>query len=203
MSYKARTLFNLIEAINKELFLPHIQRPFVWEENQMIKLFDSLMRNYPIQTLLFWRTKEAIKARKFMNPIEEDPDLSKYYDEHISKKDKDKIFVLDGQQRLQTLYAIFHGGILKEGKIEEAYFNITSGNQAPDDGILYDLKFSSDPLSCPWFRVADLLGKYGDRNNEEIADELNDILDDLKLVEEQESIDNKKLRNYSGIKKPH
>jgi hypothetical protein len=38
-----------------------------WEEEQMLRLFDSLMRNYPIQTLLFWRTKDEIKARKFMS----------------------------------------------------------------------------------------------------------------------------------------
>ena len=52
MSYKPRTFFRLIEEVNKGLFLPHIQRPFVWEEEQMLRLFDSLMRNYPIQTRL-------------------------------------------------------------------------------------------------------------------------------------------------------
>lgn len=71
--YKSMTLFSIIEQINrKELFLPHIQRPFVWEEDQMVRLFDSLMQNYPIQTLLFWRTKEKIKARGFMTQIEWD-----------------------------------------------------------------------------------------------------------------------------------
>jgi uncharacterized protein with ParB-like and HNH nuclease domain len=74
MSYKPRTLFRLIDETNKALFLPHIQRPFVWEEDQMIRLFDSLMRNYPIQTLLFWRTKDEIKARKFMEQIDWDAD---------------------------------------------------------------------------------------------------------------------------------
>lgn len=58
MAYKPRSLFRLIEEINRDLFLPHIQRPFVWEEEQMFRLFDSLMRNYPIQTLLFWRTRD-------------------------------------------------------------------------------------------------------------------------------------------------
>lgn len=49
MSYKPSSLYNLIQAINNGLFLPHIQRPFVWEEEQMRKLFDSLMRNYPTE----------------------------------------------------------------------------------------------------------------------------------------------------------
>lgn len=78
MSYKPRTLFRLIEEINSHLFLPHIQRPFVWDEDQIRRLFDSLMRNYPIQTLLFWRTKDAIKARRFMSSVEWDADLHEY-----------------------------------------------------------------------------------------------------------------------------
>src|SRR5512144_1664189 len=99
MSYKPRTLFRLIEDINANLFLPHIQRPFVWEEEQMLRLFDSLMRNYPIQTLLFWRTKDEIKARKFMTEVVWDADLSDYYDSAVSKAGHEKVFVLDGQQR--------------------------------------------------------------------------------------------------------
>src|SRR5450755_2886995 len=118
MSYKPSSLFRLIEEINRSLFLPHIQRPFVWEEEQMLRLFDSLMRNYPIQTLLFWRTKDEIKARRFMQDIDWDAELHTYYDSAISKEGKTKTFVLDGQQRLQSLYAIFSGGSKSEdGKI--------------------------------------------------------------------------------------
>ncbi len=109
MSYKPRTLFRVMEEINHGLFLPHIQRPFVWDEDQMCRLFDSLMRNYPIQTFLFWRTRDAIKARRFMQSIEWDAVLSELYDKVISAEGMEKVFVLDGQQRLQTLYALFNG----------------------------------------------------------------------------------------------
>jgi uncharacterized protein with ParB-like and HNH nuclease domain len=104
MSYKPRTLFRLIEEINKGLFLPHIQRPFVWDEDQMLRLFDSLMRNYPIQTLLFWRTKDEIKARRFMDQVAWDADLSDFYEANVSKEGIEKAFVLDGQQRLHSLF---------------------------------------------------------------------------------------------------
>src|SRR2546422_8798939 len=119
MSYKPRTLFRLIQDINRDLFLPHIQRPFVWDEEQMLRLFDSLMRNYPIQTLLFWRTKDEIKARKFMDTVDWDADLSDYYDKIKSKQDVEKTFVLDGQQRLQTLYALFKVGISGKNSTEQ------------------------------------------------------------------------------------
>src|SRR3989304_793277 len=179
MSYKPRTLFRLIEDINSNLFLPHIQRPFVWEIEQMLRLFDSLMRNYPIQTFLFWRTKDEIKARRFMEQAEWDPDLSDFYEPNKSKGGVEKVFVLDGQQRLQTLYAIFSGALLPETNArQEAYFDIASGETIADTGLLYRLKFASEPLDLPWYRVADLLGKHSQRNAEELADELNDALDE-------------------------
>jgi uncharacterized protein with ParB-like and HNH nuclease domain len=85
MSYKSKSLFSLINEINKDLFLPHIQRPFVWDEEQMLKLFDSLMRNYPIQTFLLWKTKDKIKARKFMDVVDKDADLSSFYSANKSQ----------------------------------------------------------------------------------------------------------------------
>src|SRR5438105_6247706 len=111
MSYKPSSLFRLIEEMNRSIFLPHIQRPFVWDEDQMLRLFDSLMRDYPIQTFLFWRTKDAIKVRKFMTNIDWDADLHLLYDSSKSSEGVEKTFVLDGQQRLQTLFALFNGTI--------------------------------------------------------------------------------------------
>lgn len=180
MSYKPKTLFRLIEDINSSLYLPHIQRPFVWEEEQMLRLFDSLMRNYPIQTLLFWRTKDEIKARKFMPQIDWDADLSDYYEPNVSRAGYEKVFVLDGQQRLQTLYATFAGAIsLENGERAEAYFDVASGEVKGDSGLLYTLKFSPVSLPLPWYRLADLVGKDSQRNAEELSEEMNDKLDSL------------------------
>ncbi|HIE5355474.1 TPA: DUF262 domain-containing protein [Stenotrophomonas maltophilia] len=180
MSYKPKTLFRLIEDINTSLYLPHIQRPFVWDEEQMVKLFDSLMRNYPIQTLLFWRTKDEIKAREFMDVVDWDADLSDHYASNVSKEGHEKVFVLDGQQRLQTLFAIFSGAIKPEGKDRaEAYFDITSGDAVSESGLQYSLKFSTSPLLSPWYRVADLLGKDSQKNAEELSERANDCLDTL------------------------
>jgi len=178
MSYKPRTLFRLIEDMNSSLYLPHIQRPFVWETEQMLRLFDSLMRNYPIQTFLFWRTKDEIKARRFMEQVEWDPDLSDFYEPNMSKGGVEKVFVLDGQQRLQTLYAIFRGAVLSETNVrQEAYFNVASGDKIADTGLLYELVFTDESRVLSWYRVADLLGKHSQRNAEELADEMNEELD--------------------------
>ncbi|MGE3915262.1 MAG: DUF262 domain-containing protein [Hyphomicrobiaceae bacterium] len=178
MSYKPRSLFRIIADINTNLFLPHIQRPFVWEEEQMHRLFDSLMRNYPIQTLLFWRTKDEIKARKFMEQVNWDADLSDFYEQNKSKAGHEKVFVLDGQQRLQTLYAIFQGAITSpDNKRAEAYFDTTSGLAPDENGIMYRIKFSTTPLELPWYRVAQAISQDAQKNAEEVADEINEALD--------------------------
>jgi hypothetical protein len=198
MSYKPRSLFRLIEEINRGLFLPHIQRPFVWEEEQMVRLFDSLMRNYPIQTLLFWRTKDEIKARKFMEQVTWDADLSDFYAPNMSKKGIEKVFVLDGQQRLQTLYAIFFGAITSpDNQRLEAYFDSTSGTSPDEQGLMYPLRFSQLPLHLPWYRVADAIGKDEQGNAEDVADRINENLDTLDAnqpSEKQESANDRRAR---------
>jgi len=187
MSYKPRSLFRLIDEMNHGLFLPHIQRPFVWEEEQMLRLFDSLMRNYPIQTLLFWRTKDEIKARKFMEQVAWDADLSDFYEPNISKKGVEKVFVLDGQQRLQTLFAIFFGAITSpDNQRAEAYFDV-AGSIVPDEqGLMYKLRFSTEPIELPWYRVADAIGKDAQKNAEEVADAINETLDSQNAAKPSE-----------------
>ena len=41
-------------------WLPNIQRPLVWREEQICRLFDSILREYPISTLLVWKTTEPL-----------------------------------------------------------------------------------------------------------------------------------------------
>ncbi|MBI5305210.1 MAG: DUF262 domain-containing protein [Chloroflexi bacterium] len=205
MSYTPRSLFRLLEDIDAHrLLLPHIQRPFVWEREQMGRLFDSLMREYPIQTFLFWRTKEEIRARHFMPAIDFDADLSALYDIQRSAKDVEKVFVLDGQQRLQTLHAIFRGGIRSDlGTTEEAYCDIAAGDKEVENGdVLHSLTFSSIPLDLPMFRVRDLAEKHANGNPLTIADELNDLLE-AKLQEPNEQRKLRERRVRSNLQQLH
>jgi len=180
MSYKPSSLSSIISGINTEIFLPHIQRSFVWDQEQMHRLFDSLMRNFPIQTFLFWHTKEEIKARRFMDALEWDIDLHKLYDISKSQAGVEKKFVLDGQQRLQTLFCLFNGGIMGEGsRLLEAYVDLTSGDVEDENGLSYRLEFLKAPRSLPWYRLRDLLGRDNQKNAEDIADRINSELDGI------------------------
>ena len=111
----------------------------------MRRLFDSLMHNYPIQTFQFWRTKDAIKARRFQARVEWDADPHQHYDVNKSRDGVEKVFVLDGQQRLQTLYALFNGTIESADGVGslEAYFDVTAGHTVGEDGMLHDSRSAS------------------------------------------------------------
>ena len=159
---KTRPLYQLLDDLNREIYLPHIQRPFVWGEEQVRKLLDSLLRGYPIQTLLFWRTKDEIKARRFMDTVCRDVDLHTLYDTHASQEGNERIFVLDGQQRIQGLRTLFDGAIETEnGTRLEAWIDLASGHEQDDDGFWYGIRFAKDSPGPAWYRIANLRGING------------------------------------------
>ncbi|MGI6412791.1 MAG: DUF262 domain-containing protein [Syntrophomonadaceae bacterium] len=167
MSYKPVSLKSLICQKNNPLLLPHIQRPFTWEIDQIFKLLDSLMNNYPIQTILLWRTREYVNVRRFMNNIEEVPDLSRFYDIKFSQRGIEKLLVIDGQHRLQSLFAVFDGFIYDS----EVYMNLLSGNREVENGVWYEFKLSQDKLQFPYIRLKDLVAD--NRSLSDITSELN------------------------------
>lgn len=63
------TIAEVMQNISANKYvLPSIQREYVWSTNQIETLFDSLMRDYPIGTFLFWEIdKEYVKNSIFMN----------------------------------------------------------------------------------------------------------------------------------------
>lgn len=158
---KTRPLYQILDDLNRQIYLPHIQRPFVWTEDQVRKLLDSLMRGYPIQTLLFWRTRDEIKARKFMDVVCGDVDLHSLYDEQASREGNERLFVLDGQQRLQGLRTLFDGAIESpKGERLEAWLDLTSGNEQDPEGFWYSIRFASAKPGPTWYRIANLRGLH-------------------------------------------
>ena len=108
MAYeKPITIKEAIEQIQKKQFvLPSIQREFVWESSQIEILFDSIMREYPISTFLFWHVdKSRIKEFQFYEFLQHYHEKNATHNPKASlADDKDVVAVLDGQQRLTSLY---------------------------------------------------------------------------------------------------
>src|SRR5439155_25804008 len=96
------TVGNLVEMIrNGELRLPALQRTYVWPATRVRDLLDSLYRGYPSGTILVWETDKDVPEKDLA--IEQQP---------ISAFQGQKL-LLDGQQRLTSLYAIVRGQALK------------------------------------------------------------------------------------------
>ena len=118
-----------------------------------------------------------------MQVIQEDIDLHTLYDPEKSMNGVEKVFVLDGQQRLQTLYCIYSGSILnpKTNNQEEAYFDVTGSKVNDASGQIYNLEFfpNDAPQQLPLFRIKNLVTVFEKRSAEEISDEINEKLDAL------------------------
>jgi uncharacterized protein with ParB-like and HNH nuclease domain len=102
MSYEtALTIKNVVDKIHKkEYLLPTIQREFVWNTYQIERLFDSLMRDYPISSFLFWEVdKENVKNYEFYEFIRNYHEKNNRHNQKASINGDDKITaILDGQQ---------------------------------------------------------------------------------------------------------
>lgn len=133
-------------------WLPNIQRKFVWSEDQIERLFDSIMREYPISTLLVWRTSSAIKRRKFIDHYQSDyQEAGRIYE---PEDDKVKLLVLDGQQRLQSLFIGLKGSYEKR----ELYLDILSGDLAAPEDIRFRFRFlEAAAAGFPWVKFKDIV----------------------------------------------
>lgn len=106
--YSTQTIKELIGDIKKgRVVLPAIQRNFVWPEEKVYHLFDSLMRDYPIGTFLFWEIDDEAFSNYVFNTFIQN------YDEQKGKMQRgdranihytDYKAVLDGQQRITSIY---------------------------------------------------------------------------------------------------
>jgi hypothetical protein len=94
-----REILNQVQ--NGQIRIPAFQRGFVWEPDRVAFFIDSIYKNYPYGSLLFWRAKEKLKIERDLGPFK----LSE------PKEDYPVDYVLDGQQRITSIYATFQNGI--------------------------------------------------------------------------------------------
>jgi uncharacterized protein with ParB-like and HNH nuclease domain len=173
------TIKEAVENIHRKVYLlPAIQREFVWEDHQITKLFDSLMRGYPIGSFLFWRVeKEHSKEFQFYEFIRN------YHENNLKHNPKadisgeeDITAVLDGQQRLTALYLGLKGSVAyklsrKRWNNPDAYpekvlaLDLLSPPDDPSD-MEYDFQFVEKDAcvnnnieinNAFWFRVGQAL----------------------------------------------
>lgn len=102
----------LTKISNREWILPAIQREFIWSDDQICRLFDSMMRGYPFGTFLFWEiTGETAAKFKFYEFMRRYHERDANTCQEIAYLPSDRLLtaVLDGQQRLTALNIGFIG----------------------------------------------------------------------------------------------
>lgn len=143
------TIKEAIDNIKKRHYLlPSIQREFVWDTDQIETLFDSLMRDYPISTFLFWQvSKNKIKDFQFYEF------LNKYHEKdcrHNRKAEpsdeEDIIALLDGQQRMTSMYLALTGSYAKK----MPYYQWNSPHAFPAKKLYLNLLKPSDELEVEY-----------------------------------------------------
>ncbi len=115
----------LIEAVeNGQIRIPAFQRDFVWDSDRVAQFIDSLYKQYPFGSLLFWRAREKLDHERRLGPYEL-PDLADDYPID---------YVLDGQQRVTSIFASFQTEIPKPGEDEwtRIYFDYRAEPDAQD-----------------------------------------------------------------------
>jgi len=164
-------------SANKYVF-PSIQREYVWSTEQIETLFDSLMRDYPIGTFLFWEiNKDHVKDYDFYGFIRNYHENKNVHNQKLDLKGSGGITaVLDGQQRLTSIYLGLKGTYAYKLKymarnnknaypVRKLYLNILS---SPLEGNNeYDFKFLSEKevrndQNTYWFEVGKILEMHED-----------------------------------------
>ncbi|MGL2706731.1 DUF262 domain-containing protein [Helicobacter pylori] len=239
-----KTIKEVVDELNGRYFLPDIQREYVWLQNadkkKIEQLFDSILRGYPIGSFLFWKLPKEDIAKS----DEQDSDKLNFqlyqfitnYDERKPHNEKIRIeqikrddlyIVLDGQQRLTSLYIGLKGTRTLKKKnarydnpnaYEEKRLYLNLKHQPnmdnPEDNYQFEFhaqKPENDKKHF-WFKVGDILElknvwnyaqEHGLKDNElELLETLNKAFHDKQLIsffEETEKNLNKVLNIFIRV----
>lgn len=176
-----QTPITVKEAVDKihakRYLLPAIQREVVWEVDQITRLFDSLMRDYPIGSFLFWHVEKKNTSRyQFYEFVRDYHEKDNPHNPKANVSGEDDVTgILDGQQRLTSLYIGLRGSYaFKEPRKHwnnpqafpkrRLYLNLLSPKKNGDQtDMIYDFAFLADEISqlndedTFWFKVGNIL----------------------------------------------
>lgn len=148
-----------------EIKVPQFQRKFVWKEEQALQLLDSIASNYPVGSLLLWKTKNKLSSERnigaFKLPETDDMTPTDY--------------VLDGQQRLTVIYSALGAAEGEEGFDAVYDLNNQCFIEAPEmfDQTLFPLRFIYNTTKLLNFRS----GLVGYPNSDELQERLDGLID--------------------------
>jgi hypothetical protein len=169
------TVREALEHIHQHRYLlPAIQREFVWTTDQIVRLFDSVLRDYPIGSFLFWQVKPERKHDfQFYRFLQDYHEKTSTHNPKATLMGEGGITaILDGQQRLTSLYIGLYGSYAEKKKYTWAKFQsnypekrlyVNLGRLSTDPELQYAFEFRPDKANWIregedfWFRVGHIL----------------------------------------------
>lgn len=109
------------EVLSGAIRIPAFQRGFVWDAERVAYLMDSIYKGYPFGAVILWRTKESLNSERNLGPFELPP----------RKADFPVDYVLDGQQRITSIFGVFQTELTADG--DDSWTNIYFDMGAAED----------------------------------------------------------------------
>ena len=202
---------------HSEYVLPAIQREFIWNTDQITRLFDSLMRGYPIGSFLFWKVdRKHCRQFKFYNFLDNYHENKQRHNPSIDLTgDEGVTAILDGQQRLTSLHIGLRGSYASKTKRKwwnnpdafprrKLYLNLLQPAPGEEVELKYDFRFLTDNDAQNsdgkhWFPVGEVLNFNGLRDiNRYLREHELPILEHTEtcLFDLYEAVCTKPLINY-------
>jgi hypothetical protein len=194
MEYVPVRVSDIIRQLNRDIYLPAIQREFVWGPDRIERLFDSIMADFPIGSFLFWRLEQQNRDQwpiyEFIRDF--DGENSHNKSANMAGITGDISLVLDGQQRITSLFIGLKGSyryFYYRWRETQLYLNLLKVPKHDDENpeeLTYGFAFlekSSVNQGGPelWYRVGRILD-FGDAE-----DAKSDMKSQLaKLTEDQQ-----------------
>lgn len=180
-SYNLAGLLSRIER--GEIALPDIQRPFVWSNAAVRDLFDSMYKGFPVGYLLLWSTGADVSARQIGTEY---------------KQAAPGLLIVDGQQRLTSLFAVMTGTPVirkdySEGKIRVAFRPSDASFEVTDAAVENDPEFIQDISEVFKGSFHSFVNRFLAKIEASRGESLTDIEKD-RLVESVDRL--KDLQNY-------
>ncbi len=137
-----------VEIEKGSVKIPQFQRDFVWTKQKSAELLDSVLKGYPIGTFIFWKTKEELRSIRNIGGL----DLPK------TPKGDFILYVLDGQQRLTSLFAAVKGLTIERADGDKEDFSTFYVNlEADADDAIVLAELEDDTQTHRWITLNDLL----------------------------------------------
>jgi len=170
MEYIPIRVSDIIRQVNHDIYLPAIQREFVWGTDRIQRLFDSIMADFPIGSFLYWRLEQKNKDEWPVYEFIRDFDSESPHNQPANMAGimKDITLVLDGQQRITSLFIGIRGSyryFYYRWRNTQLYLNLLKPPIPNDDNpeeLTYGFAFreSAEPEGGKaqlWYKVGRIL----------------------------------------------